>query len=78
MSRSRRKTPITGHTTARSDAAWKAKAARVLRHTAKQALETSPDDTTFSGKRWEAINLWSAPKDGKYWFGKGDPRLLRK
>ncbi|MGV7120215.1 hypothetical protein [Sphingopyxis sp. 550A] len=78
MSRSRRKTPITGHTTAQSDAEWKAKAARVLRHRTKQALEADPDDMNFSGKRWEAINPWSAPKDGKYWFGKATPHLLRK
>lgn len=78
MSRSRRKTPITGHTTAHSDAEWKAKAARVLRHRVKQALETNPDDLNFSGKRWDAINPWSAPKDGKYWFGKRNPHLLRK
>ena len=78
MSRSRRKTPITGHTTAQSDAEWKAKAARALRHSAKQALEANPDDMTLSGKRWDAINPCSAPKDGKYWFGKADARLLRK
>lgn len=78
MSRSRRKTPITGHTTAHSDAEWKAKAARVLRHRVKQKFETNPEDMNFSGKRWDTINPWSAPKDGKYWFGKRNSRLLRK
>jgi len=53
-------------------------AARVSRHRAKQMLEANPDAVTFSGKRWEAINPWSAPKDGKFWFGKANPRLLRK
>jgi len=78
MSRSRRKTPITGTTAAKSDAEWKAKAARALRHSAKRTLEANPDEMTFSGKRGEAINPWSAPKDGKFWFGKANPRLLRK
>ncbi len=50
----------------------------MLRHRVKQALETNPDELNVSGKRWDAINPWSAPKDGKYWFGKRNPRLLRK
>ena len=78
MSRSRRKTPIMGITTAESDGEWKAKAARILRHRANQQLKTSLDDHSFAGKRWDAVNPWSAPKDGKQWLKSRNPRLMRK
>ena len=78
MSRSRRKTPIFGVTTAASDAAWKAKAARKLRHRVRQVLEATLDGDRFSGKRWEVVNPWDAPKDGKHWYAKADARWLRK
>jgi hypothetical protein len=72
MSRSRRKTPIVGHTTAKSDAEWKAKSARKLRHKVKQHLESTLDGDGFAGRRWDAVNPWDAPKDGKhYWRGAG-------
>jgi len=78
MSRSHRKTPIAGITTAKSDGAWKAKAARRLRHKVKQELETTLDAHSFAGKRWDAVDPWDAPKDGKQWLGSCDPRLMRK
>jgi hypothetical protein len=78
MSRSRRKTPISGITTAKSDGAWKAKAARILRHRVKQRLDAMLDPYPFAGKRWDAVNPWNAPKDGKSWFKNFSPRLMRK
>ena len=56
MSRSRRKTPIFGNTTAKSDAEWKAQAARKLRRKVKQHLEQTLDGDGFAGKRWDAVN----------------------
>ena len=78
MSRSRRKTPIFGHTTADSDAPWKAKAARVLRHRAKQELQITSDIAVLAGKRWDAVNPWSSDKDGKHWWAKADAKAMRK
>jgi len=78
MSRSRRKTPISGITTAKSDGPWKAKAARTLRHRVKQRLQTMLDTDPFPGHRWDAVNPWSAPKDGKRWMTAPDPHWRRK
>lgn len=78
MSRSRRKTPIFGHTTAQSDAEWKAKAARRLRHRARQIIAATLDAAQLAGKRWEVVNPWDAPKDGKHWWGKAKPKDMRK
>lgn len=78
MSRSRKKTPICGITTARSDAEWKAKAARILRHRVKHALAKELTADKFAGKRWDVVNPWGAPKDGKGWFGDRHPTYWRK
>lgn len=78
MSRSRRKTPIAGITTAKSDHAWKKKAARALCRQVRQHLQTELDGDRFAGKRWDVVNPWYAPKDGKAWFGVEDEKLRRK
>ena len=78
MSRSRRKTPICGHTSAKSDHAWKKAAARALRHRVKQELNAKLECERSPGKRWDLINPWSSDKDGKHWFGARHPELLRK
>jgi hypothetical protein len=78
MSRSRRKTPIFGNTTATSDAEWKKKAAQKLRKRQKQHLQTTLDGDGFAGKRWDAENPWSAPKDGKHYWSKATPKDMRK
>lgn len=78
MSRSRRKTPISGMTSAESDAQWKAAAARALRHRVKQQLSKELDTNDFPGKRWDLVNPWSSSKDGKGWFGDRHPKLMRK
>ncbi len=78
MSRSRRKTPIAGITTAESDAEWKRKAARRLRRHAKTALTIDPLSFALAGKRWDVVNPWDAPKDGKIWFTNQPDHVMRK
>jgi len=78
MSRSRRKTPIGGITTADSDHAWKKAAARALRRKVKQLLTATLDGDRFAGKRWDLVNPWTSDKDGKHWFGDRYPKSMRK
>ena len=78
MSRSRRATPISGITTAKSDHPWKKMAARKLRHRVKQELNATLDGDRFAGKRWDLVNPWSSEKDGKHWMSDRDPKWLRK
>ena len=78
MSRSRRKTPICGITTADSDHVWKKAASRALRRSVKQHLTATLDGDRFAGKRWDLVNPWSSDKDGKFWFGDTRPDLTRK
>jgi hypothetical protein len=78
MSRSRKKTPIGGITTASSDARWKAMASRTLRHRVKIQLEQELHTDSFAGKRWDAVDPWTSEKDGKSWFGDSYPVSMRK
>ncbi|MFM5907416.1 MAG: hypothetical protein ACKOPO_07515 [Novosphingobium sp.] len=78
MSRSYRKTPIHGMTNACSDHPWKRKAARALRRRYRQVLATGAGCEAVSAKRWAIVNPATSAKDGKVWFGKDQPRLLRK
>ncbi len=75
MSRSYRKTPITGMTTAESDKRFK-KAEHKRERRALNAVdltkEEPPAEKAFG-------NPWSAPKDGKRWTDPNDwPRIWRK
>lgn len=78
MSRSRRKTPIFGHTGAETDHPWKKAAARRLRHRVKQHLVAMLDGDRFAGKRWDLESNWSSAKDGKFWWGAAAPKDMRK
>lgn len=78
MSRSRRKIPIFGITTATRDHRWKAMAARKLRHRVKQELTSRLDGDRFAGKRWDLVNPWSSEKDGKHFYAHADSRMMRK
>jgi hypothetical protein len=78
MSRSRRRTPVRGFTSAESDHTWKKAASRLLRRRMKQHLNATLDGTKFAGKRWDLVNPWSSEKDGKFWFGKDRNELMRK
>lgn len=78
MSRSRRKTPIFGHTGAGSDAEWKAQSARTLRRKVKQHLEATLDGDGFAGKRLDVVNPWSSDKDGKFYERQPVAKDMRK
>ena len=78
MSRSRKKSPFIGYTTARSDQPWKALAARVFRHAADRALRADPTGDLLPVKRWALVNPWDAPKDGKQRVVQAGWRVLRK
>jgi hypothetical protein len=65
MSRSRRKTPIRGITTAASDKSSKVASHRRIRRSVRQmALE---NNTLLPIER-QLTNSWSFNKDGKKWF----------
>lgn len=78
MSRSRRKTPIFGHTTATSDHRWKKMVARKLRHRVKQELNSRLECDRFPGKRWDLDTDWTSEKDGKSWWPDWDAKAMRK
>lgn len=78
MSRSRRKTPIFGNTTAKSDHPWKKAASRKVRRRVKQTLTATLDGDRFVGKRWELVNPWSSEKDGKHWWSEAGAKDMRK
>ena len=78
MSRSRRKTPIFGVTTATSDHLWKKLVARRLRHRVKQYLVATLDGDRFAGRLWDLDSDWSSEKDGKHWWAKAGPKNMRK
>ncbi|MDR2213995.1 MAG: hypothetical protein LBE21_10280 [Pseudomonadales bacterium] len=70
MSRSRRKTPIFGHTTARSEAADKRLWHKRWRsHQRDQLAAARPDDDIAPIPRHAVSSTWVMAKDGKSWFG---------
>ena len=75
MTRSRKKNPAGGVTTAESDKVDKAAAHRRTRHAADHALRAGAEDAP---DRKQTENPWSYAKDGKRWYGEGKPALLRK
>lgn len=64
MSRSRKKTPITGFTTERSEKAFKQQESRRVRAAERSGKEFVPQSY--------------GPKDGRQWLGKRYPKALRK
>ncbi len=64
MSRSRKKTPITGFTTERSEKTFKARENRRQRAAARSGQELIPQSY--------------GPKDGRQWLGEHYPKALRK
>jgi len=74
MSRSKRKMPIAGITTAETEKSYKAAAHRAERRVVRAKVKSGADDIPHTK---EFGDPWSGPKDGKYWFR--DPtRILRK
>lgn len=78
MSRSRRKSPFVGHTTAESDKAWKAEAARKTRRAVHQTLGETLDGDALPAKRYALTTPWDAAKDGKQRVTDPTSPLLRK
>ncbi len=76
MSRSRRKTPIFGHTSARSEADDKRLWHKRWRSRERDQLAVlEPDADPLPVHRQAVSSPWSMAKDGKHWF---DPRLQRE
>lgn len=68
MSRSRKRTPICGWTTCRSEKEWKQRWHRRLRTAVRRHLLQTHDDTRLPDFR-EVSNPWTFGKDGKGYFG---------
>ena len=72
MSRSRKKTPISGNTTAKSEKKFKQASNRNFRHRVHQALYAGMqgDLSCFDilPEKKEITNIWDGPKDGKSYF----------
>lgn len=73
MSRSRKKAPVTGFTTCRSEKADKRAWHRAFRRAARQS-----EDAGEHLRQREFSDPWVMGKDGKCWWGNGRPELLRK
>lgn len=74
MARSRRKTPITGITTADSDKSFKQAEHRRERRAVKALLDAGvepPPAKSFG-------DPWRGEKDGKMWLDEPSPKLMRK
>jgi len=68
MSRSRRRTPVCGFTTARSEKQDKAAAHRRERRRVHAVLATDPARDLLPHRR-ELSNVWAYAKDGKQYLG---------
>jgi hypothetical protein len=78
VSRSRKKTPIVGFTTAESEKAEKQANHRRERRRVRQVLAAEPEAEVLPHTR-ELSNPWLMGKDGKvYLAAGGDPGMLRK
>jgi len=76
MSRSRRKTPVCGITTAESEKLDKVASHRKIRHAVRIAIK---QDAPVLPLEKELTNPWSMAKDGKARFDPAvHPRLMRK
>jgi hypothetical protein len=69
MSRSRRKTPIFGITTAKSDKEFKVREHRRARRAQRQGVEAHPK---ACGDPWKSV------KDGKQYWPEGGAKAMRK
>jgi hypothetical protein len=79
MSRSRRHSPITGITTARSEKLFKQASNQVLRQKQKKAMRDDPNAAVLPLRSREAVDPWKGPTDGKLHFNpRKHPRLMRK
>ena len=76
MSRSRKRTPVSGNTIAESDKWFKTASHRQER--AAVRVEHARDlEAEFPSPKAHG-NPWKSQKDGKHWFGFERPEFLRK
>ncbi len=79
MSQSRKKTPVTGNTTARSEKQDKRIANRRMRAIVRTMINSGAGDEMLPVSKHAASNVWSHDKDGKHRFDpKKHPRMMRK
>lgn len=76
MARSRRRTPIIGHTTAASEKPDKQHANRNCRAALRSALKLDPDGVLPTLRN--VSDPWAMAKDGRQWIGDRYPKLMRK
>lgn len=76
MARSRRRTPITSMTTAASEAQDKRWANRNCRSALRRALKR--DEDPDGAALLTLSDPWRMAKDGRSWFGRHFPELMRK
>ena len=79
MARSRRRTPITSMTTAASEKQDKRWANRNHRAALRRILKSvaDPDAAVLPTLR-DVSDPWGMAKDGRSWFGRHTPELMRK
>jgi hypothetical protein len=78
MARSRKKTPMSGITSAKSEKADKLSAHRKERRKVRSRLSTDVEPDILPHRR-EVGDVWSFAKDGKkYQTGRANPRDMRK
>jgi hypothetical protein len=82
MSRSRKKTPVSGNTTARSEAfdkqQWHSRMRSLSRKAVQEALDVDPGAVVYPVDD-DAKDPWSMVKDGKHRFDpKKWPKEMRK
>ena len=79
MARSRRRTPITSMTTNASEKQDKRWANRNHRAALRRVLKRAADpDTAVLPTLRDVSDPWSMAKDGRSWFGRHFPELMRK
>lgn len=71
MSRSRRKTPIFGHTRAESDKQFKVAENRRSRRANNQRIDDVPPQKAYG-------DPWKSDKDGKSYWRDAPPSMMRK
>lgn len=79
MSRSRKKTPISGNTKFPSDKLFKIQEHKRERRVIKHRLTSAVDhDNMVLPDKEQYGNEWNAPKDGKRWTDRPKDKWMRK
>lgn len=79
MARSRRRTPIMGITTAASEKQDKQHANRTCRAVVRRTIKRGQDpDAAVLPILRDVSDPWNMAKDGRSWFGRRLPELMRK